>query len=376
MRRLGIFSFYDKDGRVDTYIEYLLKELNTVITELIIVINGKVDDEGKEIFSKYSKKIILRDNVGYDAGAYVDALHQVDAQLGEWDELVLCNDTFYGPFVSMKSIFNRMDRDNVDFWGLNILRRGLLNHIQSYFLVFRRNVLHSGDLLNYLYKNIDSYERDISNIFGTFETGLFTYLVKKNYQYSAYTDTELFDIYQSAHICIEKYGLPILKKKSFAHDKFDLETQIYTLQYIYNNTEYDVRHILRNAQRQYAFSLKLDEILEHRCDVTKKLCRVPKAKYSEEELLKLIGGKDFYIYGAGVIARELALLYFLEEKEFRGFVVSDNQSIEKPCLFGFPVKYYHEIPQDVMLIVGVSGALTENIKERIDLSHQIICLWE
>ena len=45
-KRLAIFSFYDSEGIVDSFIEFLLKDLNEVATELVIVINGFVCDEG------------------------------------------------------------------------------------------------------------------------------------------------------------------------------------------------------------------------------------------------------------------------------------------------------------------------------------------
>lgn len=378
MRRIVIFSFYDKDGVVDSYIDFLLKELKTIASRIIIVVNGKIARNGENIFLKYSDEIVVRQNVGFDAGAYADILlnYLSNDELYNYDELILCNDTFYGPFISMKSIFGTMDKKPVDFWGLNIVKRKLLSFIQSYFLVFRTNILHSGDLLNYFKRNINPYELDIKNIYGTFEPSLFIYLDKKGYDYGTYTNTELFSAYQNAHICIEKYRLPILKKKSFSQDYFDLETQIYTLQYIHKNTKYDIQHILKNAERQYNFSMSVDEVLNYKCKVTKTSGKISKVKYSEEELLALVEGKDFYIYGAGVIARELVQLYFLTEKGLKGFVISDNQTIEDQSLFGLPVKYYHEIPPDVMIIIGVSDKLSAVVEEGIDSSHQVISLWE
>ena len=45
MKRLLIFSFYDKDGIVDQYILFLLRGLKQVLNELIILINGMLKDE-------------------------------------------------------------------------------------------------------------------------------------------------------------------------------------------------------------------------------------------------------------------------------------------------------------------------------------------
>lgn len=179
-KRLGIFCFYDKDGEVDTYVNYLLEELRTVLYKLIIVVNGKITETGRNILLKYADDFIVRPNRGFDVGAYTDVLKQTGCMDWEnWDELVLCNDTFYGPFVPMKDIFVKMEDKDVDFWGLNILERGLLSHIQSYFLVFRQKILSSNDLLKYLYKSVSVDEEDIVNIYGTLEPALFSYLVNR-----------------------------------------------------------------------------------------------------------------------------------------------------------------------------------------------------
>ena len=96
MKRLGIFCFYDKEGIVDTYIEYLLSELMTVLDRLIIVVNGQVNEDGKRIFAHYTNDLIIRENRGFDAGAYADViLNVLGDDIRDWDELVLCNDTFF-----------------------------------------------------------------------------------------------------------------------------------------------------------------------------------------------------------------------------------------------------------------------------------------
>lgn len=112
MRRLGIFSFFDKDGIVDTYIEYLLMDLMLVIDKLIVVVNGKLCSAGREKFEKYAANVILRPNKGFDAGAYSEIIVNVlgEEEIKKWDEIVLCNDTFYGPFVSFCDIFNEMSK--------------------------------------------------------------------------------------------------------------------------------------------------------------------------------------------------------------------------------------------------------------------------
>lgn len=43
-------------------------------------------------------------------------------RLTEYDELILANDSFYGPFEDIRKIFAEMESRDLDFWGL--MKRG------------------------------------------------------------------------------------------------------------------------------------------------------------------------------------------------------------------------------------------------------------
>ena len=99
MKRLGVFVFYDASGIVDPYVEYLLESMKNIIQKLIIIINGEIKDEEYNKLKKYSQDIFIRKNYGYDAGAYKDVFMQFLTRKEQikWDEIILFNDTFYGP---------------------------------------------------------------------------------------------------------------------------------------------------------------------------------------------------------------------------------------------------------------------------------------
>ena len=50
MKRLGIFFFYEKNGDVDDFITYYLRDLARNLTELIVVCNGKLSKQGRAAF--------------------------------------------------------------------------------------------------------------------------------------------------------------------------------------------------------------------------------------------------------------------------------------------------------------------------------------
>ena len=76
MKRLGIFFFYEKNGDVDDFITYYLRDLARNLTELIVVCNGKLSKQGRAAFEEFTDQIIVRENKGLDVWAYKTALDQ------------------------------------------------------------------------------------------------------------------------------------------------------------------------------------------------------------------------------------------------------------------------------------------------------------
>ena len=74
MKRLCIYVTYDFENIVDNYIGYMLQELRKLVDCLVVVCNYKEIAGGIEHIQPYVDKIYCRDNVGFDAGAYKDAL--------------------------------------------------------------------------------------------------------------------------------------------------------------------------------------------------------------------------------------------------------------------------------------------------------------
>ncbi len=152
MNRLGIVVLYDANGTVDRYVEFLLSSLQSEIQEYIIVINGYMKDESIQRLRQYTANIYIRENAGFDAGAYKDVFLQFLPQSvwKNYDEIVLMNDTFFGPVTSMEQIWKLFEADSVDFWGITRHPRQELSdgsivesHIQSYFIVIKRRLFTS-----------------------------------------------------------------------------------------------------------------------------------------------------------------------------------------------------------------------------------------
>ena len=278
-KRLGLFIFYDRDGIVDDYVEYLLNDLCANFDHLTIFSNSFLEPSEKAKLEKFSKDIVMRENKGLDAGAFYEYFTTFDTYK-EYDEIICFNDTFFGPFYSFKQVFDCMDDRDIDFWGLalghrqrdgyGIMPEGYISeHIQTFFIAFRHNVLVSEAFQNY-WKNYDyEHMQTFYDVVTKHELRFTQYLAQAGFRYDSYIkDTnasanymENYNNYNynAATQIIQDKALYI-KRKNFAFAKKDFlyltdqDDLRRALEYIKNETEYDVRMIWKNILRLYSLS--------------------------------------------------------------------------------------------------------------------------
>lgn len=271
MRRLCIYLTYDKQGIVDKYIGYMLKELKTCSDYLVVVCNQLEVICGKEILEEYADIVFCRENKGLDTGGFKDALCDLIGwdKVLHYDELLLVNDSIFGPFKPMKTIFNEMDQKPVDFWGLAKHGEGRNNeisyfpeHIQTYFLVIKSKMLHCEKFKEYWGK-MPYYTTYIESV-KQHETRFTQYFSRLGFLYDTLADTKIND---SIHFennytqfstisyeLIKKRNFPFLKKQQIVHNTLNQQTQEnlrQAIDYIANETDYDVNLIWDNIIRSF-----------------------------------------------------------------------------------------------------------------------------
>ena len=76
--------------------------------------------DGYDYISPYVGSVFCRENIGYDAGAFKDALCTLIGwdTVYDYDELVLVNDSFLGPLWDLIGYFTLM-REKVGLLGNN-----------------------------------------------------------------------------------------------------------------------------------------------------------------------------------------------------------------------------------------------------------------
>ncbi|WP_167494210.1 rhamnan synthesis F family protein [Microbacterium hydrothermale] len=152
-RRLIIFTIYDRRAEIDDYVVHALQGLRAHSHRILAVVNGALGPDGRERLAPVVDEVLERQNTGFDIGAQRDALRHLGEQVSEFDEIVLTNDTWFGPVRPFAPVFDRMNARPVHFWAMtdhtaedhnHITGKGTLPyHFQSFWIAVRREMFLS-----------------------------------------------------------------------------------------------------------------------------------------------------------------------------------------------------------------------------------------
>ncbi len=271
-KRYGVFVFFEEKGIADEYNFYFLKELKKEVSHLLVICNGEVSKEGKAGFEAIADEVMVRPNEGYDITAYKLGMEKIGFNAeGAYDEILICNNTMFGPFYPFKEMFDAMNGKDVDFWGITnfhevpfdpfkTVKYGMLpKHVQSFFMVFRKSLTQTEDFLSY-WKNmpvITCYEEAIG-----FHEAIFTKdFADLGYKWDVYANSDDLEgftydpIRDFPRYMIEKKRCPILKRRSFFHEYREAiarsagEGTREAMEYIEKHTDYDTSMIWKSILR-------------------------------------------------------------------------------------------------------------------------------
>lgn len=140
LKRACVFAHFDPKGVVDPYVILLLHGLKEVTDEIVFVTTSSASLEYLHSLNLPVSKTIARENRGLDFFSWKIGLRELD--WCQFDELILCNDSVYGPLYPLGTLFEHMRAKSCDFWGITD-NTEFAYHVQSYFLVFRARVIAS-----------------------------------------------------------------------------------------------------------------------------------------------------------------------------------------------------------------------------------------
>ena len=153
-RRTAVFAGYSGDGRIpETDLEYL-RGLREVCDNVVYVSNNPVFPDEADKLDGLVRAALFECHGEYDFGSYKRGwLLAKEAGLlapSVCDEVVIANNSCYGPVFPFSRTFAAMSSRSCDFWGLSACRVLGRDHLQSFFLVFRRRILDGPELDSFL----------------------------------------------------------------------------------------------------------------------------------------------------------------------------------------------------------------------------------
>jgi len=301
MKRCCICVFWEKNGVVRDYITSYIKGLQEISQKVLVVVNGEISFDSRKKLNELGVDILQRKNKGFNFGAWKDSIKYLGYhELSQYDEVILTNTSCYGPIYPLSEMFEEMESRDCDFWGItkyhelnsnNTLLGGkskCIQYIQSYFLVFNKNVVLS-KCFNSWWSHV-KYQKDYRNVLRLYETRLTNYFEKNRFKSDTYIDLNITKAYVDNPLLITDKLLtmtrmPLIKRNALVseYENFVSDTLTYQtnniLEFIKTKTNYNIDLIYEDIISSYPMSeikqsLHLNYILS------------PKITFSKENTLK------------------------------------------------------------------------------------------
>jgi rhamnosyltransferase len=268
MRRIAVYVIYDKDGILDGYRKYYLRELRSVADTIVCVVNGALTPDSRLELEDIADDFFARENTGLLTYGWIEGLKHIGwDELYKYDELLMLNDSFFGPFYPLADMFGKMENSDADFWGAlknfedktitnffgRKLRHGHMRGTIAYFYVIRNRLLHSAEFKNYWSSTPKIISLADTNMFN--EIDFYDYIIDAGFKVDSYQSNALegvlFDnLSHNMRRLIKDDKVPFARIRPFATEMKDQSCQIsygkdprMTLDFIGRRTSYDVNFI-------------------------------------------------------------------------------------------------------------------------------------
>ena len=298
MDRITVFAHYDKNNLIQDYVIYYLRELKKISQKIIFVSDGDISEKELSKLSGIVDYCIAKKHGEYDFGSYKRGYLYAKEQgwLNVCEELILCNDSCYGPLFDIEKYFEEMSSKPVDFWGNTanpyVAKREGENlvsvdspHVQSYFVVLKSQVFKS-EIFNKFMLSIKK-ENHKDFIIINYEIGLTKMLQACGYTWDVYCNSSKITPHsQVFHYkeLIEKDKNPFVKTSIYRWN--NIENGIYpSLKIIKNNSNYDIGLIKKDLAKNLSINVKnIARVIKH--NITPLFCNVFSVKNVYNNLKK------------------------------------------------------------------------------------------
>ena len=272
IKRIAVYSFSDPDGIADDYVLYQLQELRKHAETILFVADGGIADQSKEIVTKAADQILVINKTDAALESYQKGIAFLGYDtIRQYDELILMNDSMYGPVYPLREAFAWAETSGADFWGMVrhyyygkeiffavTQYRNIPEHLSHSFFVIRKRLLHAQD--HTMFWNTLCSQKDSS--FPLSYPNPTKFFEEKGYVGLAYIDTKhLENIYAeplryAAAMLIDKNRYPFFDRQLFLSDEVsDFTSHTFgeqtaeVIRIVENQTDYKMEWVWQNALR-------------------------------------------------------------------------------------------------------------------------------
>jgi lipopolysaccharide biosynthesis protein len=255
-KRMVWFAHFDPQHKIDNYVLFYIQKLFELGADIIFVSSSEnLSSSEVQKILPYCLKVVRRKNIGLDFGSWKVAQitqEKLQLELSLYDELILANDSVYGPFQQLSDLFNRMTKRDLDLWAMSSSLEQSY-HLQSYFLVFHNRILKKQAFQKFWesYRFYHSKHRIIQN----YEIGLSRFGKQNNWKLGAYLEAEMIDpgslnpTLFAWDQMIEEFSFPFLKTEVLKLNRASSPRLTHWKEIISNQSNYDTNLIANHLTR-------------------------------------------------------------------------------------------------------------------------------
>ncbi|AQS85442.1 MAG: rhamnan synthesis F family protein [Acetobacter aceti] len=154
-----LFASYAPTGHIPAHTAYYLSELTSCGFTVHLALSGYADIPAATLDFCQNNSVTPwpRPNMGHDFGAWKDLILQGCTR--QASRVLLVNDSVFGPFAPLSTLFARMEQKETDVWGI-IESLDVLPHLQSWFICFERNSFHAPAVQRVLLQDFTQMTRE------------------------------------------------------------------------------------------------------------------------------------------------------------------------------------------------------------------------
>lgn len=245
-KRICLFVAYDKNNYIHDYVIYYLQELSK-FADIYYLAECEMNESELEKIKPHTIERYAYKHGKYDFGSWQELINKIGYEkLSKYDELILANDSCFAPIFPLENVFLKADAHKIDFWGITEGHRGY-RHLQTYFIVFKRNVFQSEIFKDFINSIIPL---DKENIIDKYEARLTHILVEAGFKCKKLLKGDIGP-YQK-YIDLLKLKSPFIKKITFTlKNEYKFHQSLVNYEkYFKKYSDYDISLIKKYLERE------------------------------------------------------------------------------------------------------------------------------